>query len=173
MDLSIMQGLHDAIYHADKPGSTEYFEKDYVICVGSSISLDIPVFGRRLPLTIGGAIPIGGICVFPEKLNGGSVTLERVKTLADALLDSHCYTCGIIPINWPTDTNDHDPVLKFDFVSHPECTGNCITSDDIVVGDTTTSSTTTSESTTTSTTTSESKFGKFLEAFYRRLTSSD
>jgi len=134
-NLGVVQTLRDAMYHTTKSDSTNYANGDHVICVGSSVSLNIPYLGKLIPVTLGGLNTGGGICVFPANLEKNStISLGEIKKLSDQLLDNNCNTCGMIPIDYPNKSSDEGPIIKFDYVTNPKCTGECITNADIAIG---------------------------------------
>ena len=137
--LPVMQILRDALYQSKAPDSTPYNGGDHVICVSNTltINLSLPIIdptgltsGSALgSWHLGGKIKDGGICLFPQGLKNGPLTLGMIRKLVDKLLEHGCETCGSVPIHF-VDQGSNDPddgILTFNYVRHPYCTENCLT----------------------------------------------
>lgn len=121
--VEILTALRNNLYNSNLPATTSWGEHEHITCVGNKIAISI---GPKL-FNLGGSIPAGAVCAFPENLpSGRKLTLAQVRTLADALVDHKCKTCGGVPITWPTNSDVSGGELKFDFVSDDTCSGNCI-----------------------------------------------
>ncbi len=137
--LPITQILRDALYQSKAPDSTPYNSGDHVICVSNTltINLTLPIIdptgltsGMNLgSWHLGGNIKDGGICLFPQYLKSGPLTLGMIRKLVDKVLEHGCETCGSVPIHF-VDQGSNDPgdgILTFNYVRHPYCTENCLT----------------------------------------------
>ena len=109
----VAQVLRDAVWDSPKPNSTTYGNGDHVICVSQfqTISLtqgfthgvdaDGATNEQESSFGLSGNIGGGGICLFPQYMpNGGSLTLEQIRPLTDAILEHGCGTCGSVPIHF-------------------------------------------------------------------------
>ncbi|KAH6888451.1 hypothetical protein B0T10DRAFT_562027 [Thelonectria olida] len=138
----------------NKPNSTLYGNQDNVICFDNDLSVDVPFIGN---FKIGGLFK-GGICVFPENLEGNAtISLERVKELTDIIIRSSCETCGKIAIDYPKSTNTSGSILKFDYRTDTSCFDGCIANSDLTTGSPTTLATATTLPTTTASGTGDSE----------------
>lgn len=136
--LPVMQILRDALYESKAPESTPYNNGDHVLCISNTltINLSIPIIdptGLTSGLNLGswhlgGRIKDGGICLFPQYMKNGPLTLGMIRKLADKLLEHGCETCGSVPIHF-VDKGSNDPgdgILTFNYVRHTYCTENCL-----------------------------------------------
>lgn len=134
-----MQILRDALYQSKAADSTPYNSGDHVICVSHTlvINLSLPVIdptgltsGMNLgSWHLGGKLRDGGICLFPQHLKSGPMTLGTIRKLVDKLLEHGCETCGSVPAHF-VDRASNDPgdgILTFNYVHSPFCTENCLT----------------------------------------------
>ncbi|MCJ1267442.1 hypothetical protein MMC22_007327 [Lobaria immixta] len=104
--LSFTQLIASAVNDSKKDPSTVYNSGDNIACAYFPYNTD-------------------AICLFPQ---GGNLTLEEVRPLADAVIEHNCKTCGSVPIHF-FDLRSNDPrwgILTFNFAAAPKCTGNCI-----------------------------------------------
>ena len=130
--VSVIQLLRDVVWASSKSNSTTYASGDHVVCVTQSQPITIDA-GKEIDgftggISLSGNIPEGGICLFPQHLSSGSLTLGQIRPLVDALLDHKCPTCGSVPVHF-VDEGSNDPgegILTFNYVQYPICDHNCI-----------------------------------------------
>lgn len=129
---AIIEGLRDGLDRTTLPVSTTYSNGQHIVCVGSDLPISISIAPEDSPVsvTLGGGIPIGGICAFLQSLpSGKTLTLGQIKTLTDDIIQHGCKTCGSVPITYPNN-QDVDSVgeLTYNFVSEGKfiCDGTCI-----------------------------------------------
>jgi hypothetical protein len=126
----IVQGLRDALDRTTLPNTTTYGNGEHIVCVGTTIPISISIGPELLSVNLGGGIPAGGICGFPQNLQAGTtLSLQQIKTLANDIIQHGCNTCGSVPITFPNNQNvDSVGELTFNFVSEGNfvCDGKCI-----------------------------------------------
>jgi hypothetical protein len=129
---AIIQGLRSALDQTTLPDTTEYSNGQHIVCVGSDLPISISISPGDSPVsvTLGGGVPIGGICAFLQSLpTGTTLTLAQIKTLTDDIINHDCKTCGSVPITYPDNENvDSVGELTYNFVSEENftCDGTCI-----------------------------------------------
>lgn len=136
----ITQVLRDAVWDSPKPNSTTYANGDHVICVsqfqtisiskGQTSGADVAGATDEQSTTLGlsGVIGGGGICLFPQHLSAGTLSLGEIRQLTDAILEHGCGTCGSVPVHF-VDEGSNDPkdgILTFNYAKNPDCVGNCL-----------------------------------------------
>ena len=131
--VSIIQLLRDVVWASSKSNSTTYASGDHILCISQSqqITIDagVEIDGLSGGVSLSGNIGEGGICLFPQYLSSGSLTLGQIRPLVDAILDHKCTTCGSVPVHF-VDEGSNDPgagILTFNYVASPICDHNCIT----------------------------------------------
>lgn len=131
----IIQGLRDAMYASRVSENTTYGNGDHIVCVTNTIPVSILLGTAYVSVTLGGGVPAGGVCLFPQQLpSGTAITLRQVRGLVDYLLQHGCKTCGSVPVTYPGDNRVANGELTFNFVSNPACTGTCIENGAVAVG---------------------------------------
>ena len=132
---SIIQALRDVLWYTKANHTTVYNSDDHIACVGihQTVMFVAGAEGKGVAarLVFSGNVHTGGICLFPQ---GGSVTLQEARWLADELLKWGCGTCGSVPLHFH-DHGSNDPsagILTFNYVKNPSCTGNCLTASGVL-----------------------------------------
>ena len=172
-DLNTLQAFRLAISKTSLPDTTKYGNGENIICIPKSTTLDIgggEVIPISFPIEIasGGMLQTqrlvrcsllirSGICIFPEKLTDGPLTLKQIKPLVDELINEGCETCGQIPIHY-NDTNPSNRakggVLKVDYKDKAPCINKCIGPNESAPSSTATSTAGSTKATTPRTTSS-------------------
>ncbi|KAL9128050.1 MAG: hypothetical protein Q9217_003189 [Psora testacea] len=65
------------------------------------------------------------VCVYPEDVPQGGLTLGEIRKLSRALIDE-CSKCGRMSVNWLSKNESQLGWLKFDWQDPPTCLDDCI-----------------------------------------------